>query len=58
MGRIRRAVTVTGALCLGVATRVPTTVPHAIAGQADRVRLANPSGVLVVDAVRDCCSLS
>jgi 2-methylaconitate isomerase len=51
MGRTHRAVTVTGALCLGVAARVPGTVPHALAGRAPSIRLANPSGVIVVDAV-------
>ena len=51
MARTHRAVTVTGALCLGVASRVPGTIPHTIAGRADSVRLANPSGVIVVDAV-------
>jgi 2-methylaconitate cis-trans-isomerase PrpF len=51
MERTHRAVTVTGALCLGVAARVPGTVPHTIAGRAPRIRLATPSGVVVVDAV-------
>ncbi len=51
MGKTHRAVTVTGALCLGVAARVAGTVPHSIAGRAPRIRLANPSGVIVVDAV-------
>ena len=51
MEKTHRAVTVTGALCLGVAARVPGTLPHAIAGRAPRVRLASPSGVVVVDAV-------
>ena len=50
MGRTHRAVTVTGALCLGVAARVPGTIVSAIAGGARRVRLASPSGVVVVDA--------
>ncbi len=51
MEKTHRAVTVTGALCLGVAARVPGTLPHAIAGRAPRIRLATPSGVIVVDAV-------
>jgi 2-methylaconitate isomerase len=51
MEKAHRAVTVTGALCLGVAARVPGTLPHAIAGRAPQVRLASPSGVVVVDAV-------
>lgn len=53
MQRTHRAVTVTGALCLGVAARVPGTVVHEIAGSAERVRLGTPSGVLVVDAAMD-----
>ena len=51
MERTHRAVTVTGALCLGVAARVPGTLPHVVAGHASRIRLASPSGVVVVDAV-------
>lgn len=51
MEKTHRAVTVTGALCLGVAARVPGTLAHAVAGRAPRIRLANPSGVIVVDAV-------
>lgn len=51
MERVHRAVTVTGALCLAVAARVPGTVVHAIAGAAPQTRIGNPSGVVVVDAV-------
>jgi len=52
MGRVHRAVTVTGALCLGVASRVPGTVAHELAAAtAGPVRLGNPSGVVIVDAV-------
>lgn len=51
MGNVHRAIPVTGALCLGVAARVPGTLVHDIAGAAAAVRIANPSGVVVVDAV-------
>ncbi|MEQ8816730.1 MAG: PrpF domain-containing protein [Thalassobaculum sp.] len=53
MERAHRAVPLTGAMCLGVAARLPGTVAHALArhGGGDEVRVANPSGVLSVGAV-------
>jgi 2-methylaconitate cis-trans-isomerase PrpF len=53
MERAHRAVPLTGAMCLGVAARLPGTVAHALARAAggDEVRVANPSGVLSVGAV-------
>jgi 2-methylaconitate cis-trans-isomerase PrpF len=54
MERTHRAVTVTGALCLAVAVRVPGTIPWEIAGAtAGELRLGNPSGVILVDAVME-----
>ncbi|RCG25932.1 PrpF family protein [Sphaerisporangium album] len=54
MGRAHRAVTVTGALCLGVAGRVPGTVAFDLLTAVDGpVRLGNPSGVVVTDAVME-----
>lgn len=52
MERAHRAVPLTGAMCLGVAARLPGTVAHALARAAggDEVRVANPSGVLSVGA--------
>jgi 2-methylaconitate isomerase len=50
MERAHRAVPVTGALCLGVACRVPGTVAHAVASAPDPVRVGNPSGVVRVAA--------
>ena len=53
MERAHRAVPLTGAMCLGVATRIPGSVPHRLAGppaRADETRVANPSGVLSVGA--------
>jgi 2-methylaconitate isomerase len=52
MERAHRAVTVTGALCLGVASRVRGTIAYQLAAvPAGPLRLGNPSGVVVVDAV-------
>lgn len=69
MERAHRAVTVTGALCLGVASRLPGTVAYELApvsigpaastglagpaASAGPLRLGNPSGVVVVDAVME-----
>ena len=53
MERAHRAVPLTGAMCLGVASRIPGSVPHRLAGppaRADETRVANPSGVLSVGA--------
>ncbi|MEN9499487.1 MAG: hypothetical protein RIS83_1306 [Pseudomonadota bacterium] len=53
MERAHRAVPLTGAMCLGVASRIPGTVPHRLAGapaRADETRVANPSGILSVGA--------
>jgi 2-methylaconitate cis-trans-isomerase PrpF len=53
MERAHRAVPVTGALCVGVASRVAGTVAQALARPAaagDPVRVGNPSGVVQVAA--------
>ena len=53
MERAHRAVPLTGAMCLGVASRIPGSVPHQLAGPpayADETRVANPSGILSVGA--------
>lgn len=53
MERAHRAVPLTGAMCLGVASRIKGTLPHELAGppaRADETRVANPSGVLSVGA--------
>ncbi|MFO0186180.1 MAG: 2-methylaconitate cis-trans isomerase PrpF family protein [Alphaproteobacteria bacterium] len=53
MERAHRAVPLTGAMCLGVASRIHGSVPHQLAGPpayADETRVANPSGVLSVGA--------
>jgi len=53
MERAHRAVPLTGAMCLGVASRIPGSVPHRLTGppaRADETRVANPSGILSVGA--------
>jgi hypothetical protein len=53
VGQPHRAVPVTGATCLAVATRVPGSIPAALAGpipEGRPIRIAQPSGVTVVDA--------
>lgn len=51
VGRPHRAVPVTGATCLAVASRIPGTLAHAIVGNSSEpVRIAHPSGSVVVDA--------
>jgi 2-methylaconitate isomerase len=53
VGQPHRAVPVTGATCLAVATRVPGSIAAELAGLIpdDRpIRIAQPSGVTVVDA--------
>jgi 2-methylaconitate isomerase len=51
MGQVHRVLPLTGAMCLAVACRIPGTICHdlMIAGEGN-VRLANPSGVLPLDA--------
>ncbi len=52
MGLAHRAVPATGALCLGVASRIPgTLVAEAAAGASGSIRIAHASGVTVVDAL-------
>lgn len=51
MGRPHRAVPVTGAICLAVATRIPGSIPaRLVALGADTVIVGHPSGTLTVDA--------
>jgi 2-methylaconitate cis-trans-isomerase PrpF len=53
MERAHRAVPLTGAMCLGVASRITGSLPHQLAGppaRADETRVANPSGILSVSA--------
>jgi 2-methylaconitate cis-trans-isomerase PrpF len=54
VGQPHRAVPLTGGSCLAVATRIPGTLAHklarAAAPGANQIRIAHPSGVMVVDA--------
>lgn len=54
IGQPHRAVPITGALCLSVATRIPGSVPHMLAQEHDGpIRIAHPSGLVMVDAKVD-----
>jgi 2-methylaconitate cis-trans-isomerase PrpF len=54
IGRPHRAVPMTGAVCLGVAARIPGSLPNRIADPGpDSIRIAHPSGIVVVDAKVD-----
>jgi hypothetical protein len=50
MGNVHRAVTLTGAMCLATAVRIPGTLAHELAVQADTTLIGNPSGLLPVEA--------
>lgn len=51
VGQPHRAVPITGAVCLGVAVRVPGSLAARLATATDApIRIAQPSGVVVVDA--------
>ena len=50
-GKLHRAVPLTGALCLGVASRIPGSIPHALIEAGDGpIRIAHPSGITQVEA--------
>lgn len=51
MGQPHRAVPITGAMCLAIATRIEGSIPHALstAGYGP-ITIAHPSGATVVDA--------
>jgi 2-methylaconitate cis-trans-isomerase PrpF len=52
MERVHRAVPLTSALCLGVATHIAGSVPHRLARHAagDEIKVGHPSGTLSVSA--------
>lgn len=53
VGQPHRAVPVTGSLCLAVACRLRGSIPNRLLGpstRANQIRIAHPSGVIVVDA--------
>ena len=51
-GQPHRALPGTGSVCTAVAARIPGTLPHRLASAANgnAIRLAHPSGVIVVDS--------
>jgi 2-methylaconitate cis-trans-isomerase PrpF len=57
-GQAHRATPLTGALCLAVATRIPGSIPNALARRlpddARQIRIAHASGVILVDAKVEC----
>jgi 2-methylaconitate cis-trans-isomerase PrpF len=51
IGQPHRAVPITGATCLAVGARIVGSIPHELAGATDKpIRIAHPSGIVVVDA--------
>lgn len=51
MGQVHRVLPLTGSMCLGVACRIPGTIPNLLCkDQSGDLRLANPSGIIPVDA--------
>lgn len=51
VGQPHRAVPITGAICLAVATRIPGTLPHRLCATADGpIRIGHASGTILVDA--------
>jgi 2-methylaconitate cis-trans-isomerase PrpF len=50
VGQPHRAVPITGAICLAVATRVPGSIPAEWGGSKGPIRIAHPSGITLVDA--------
>ena len=50
VGQPHRAVPVTGAICLAVASRIPGSIPAELNRSKGPTRIAHPSGVTLVDA--------
>jgi 2-methylaconitate cis-trans-isomerase PrpF len=50
VGQPHRAVPITGAICLAVATRIPGSIPAGFGGSNGPIRIAHPSGITLVDA--------
>ena len=50
MGNVHRAVTLTGAMCLATALRIPGTIAHELAAERQATLIGNPSGLLPVEA--------
>ena len=50
MGNVHRAVSLTGAMCVASAVRIPGTIAHDIASEKGTTLVGNPSGLLPVEA--------
>lgn len=50
VGNVHRAITLTGAMCVAVAARIPGTIVHELAVPAQTTLVGNPSGLLPVEA--------
>ena len=50
VGQPHRAVPITGAICLAVATRIPGSLARELSKASGPIRIAHPSGVTLVDA--------
>lgn len=50
VGQPHRAVPITGAICLAVATRIPGSIPSGLSRPNGPIRIAHPSGSTLVDA--------
>jgi 2-methylaconitate isomerase len=50
VGQPHRAVPITGAICLAVASRIPGSVPNELSHSNGPIRIAHPSGITLVDA--------
>ncbi|MEM7442793.1 MAG: PrpF domain-containing protein [Pseudomonadota bacterium] len=50
MGNVHRAVTLTGAMCLATAVRIPGSIANELARESGTTLVGNPSGLLPVEA--------
>jgi 2-methylaconitate cis-trans-isomerase PrpF len=51
IGQPHRAVPITGAVCLGIASRIEGSIPHRLSSaKSGPISVSHPSGVTVVDA--------
>jgi 2-methylaconitate isomerase len=50
VGLPHRATPITGAICLAVATHIPGSIPAQLSKPAGPIRIAHPSGIVLVDA--------
>lgn len=54
MGNVHRAITLTGAMCVATAVKIPGTIPCQLARPGKTTVIGNPSGLLPVEAVVSC----